>query len=63
LIGKKQGKQRKRIKIRTKAKDKLIDSHNKFIQITLNINKFKINFKDSYKIFPVSLNDLANILS
>lgn len=41
----------------------MIDTHNKFIQITLNINKFKIIFKDSYRIFPVSLNDLCNILN
>jgi DNA polymerase type B, organellar and viral len=40
----------------------LIDSHNKFIQITLEIDKLKIVFKDSYRIFPVSLNDLCNIL-
>lgn len=41
----------------------LIDTHNKFISITLNINKFKIIFKDSYRIFPVSLDDLCNILN
>jgi hypothetical protein len=41
----------------------LIDNHNKFIQITLHIDKLKIVFKDSYRIFPVSLNDLCNILS
>jgi DNA polymerase type B, organellar and viral len=61
----------------------LIDHHNKFIQIILNIsespstslavamakvqgqkkNKVKIVFKDSYRIFPVSLNDLCKILS
>jgi len=41
----------------------LIDSHNRFIQITLEINKLKIVFKDSYIIFPVSLNDLCSILS
>jgi hypothetical protein len=39
----------------------LIDSHNKFISITLNINKLKIIWKDSYRIFPVSLNDLSYI--
>jgi len=41
----------------------LIDTHNKFIQITLEIKKLKIVFKDSYRIFQVSLNDLCNILS
>jgi len=45
----------------------LIDSNNKFIQITLNIEtkelKLKIVFKDSYRIFPVKLSDLCNILS
>jgi hypothetical protein len=41
----------------------LIDSHNKFIQISLEINKLKIVFKDSYRIFPVSLKDLCKILS
>lgn len=41
----------------------LIDNHNKFIQITLEIEKLKIVFKDSYRIFPVSLNDLCDILS
>jgi hypothetical protein len=51
----------------------LIDNHNKFIQITLSIEKLKIVFKDSSlafarlrakdRIFPVSLNDLCNILS
>ena len=40
----------------------LIDTHNKFIQITLEIEKLKIVFKDSYRIFQVSLNDLCNIL-
>jgi len=41
----------------------LIDSHNKFIQITLEIQKLKIVFKDSYRIFTVSLNDLCSVLS
>lgn len=42
----------------------LIDSQNKFIQITLEIKKkIKIVFKDYYRIFPVSLQDLCNILS
>lgn len=40
----------------------LIDSHNKFIQITLEIKKLKIVFKDSYRIFPVSLQDFCQIL-
>jgi hypothetical protein len=49
----------------------IIDDHNKFIQIVwtgsygihLNhlksIGKFKITFKDSFRIFPISLNDLC----
>lgn len=41
----------------------LIDTHNKFIQISLKIKNLKIVFKDSYRIFPVSLNDLCKILS
>jgi hypothetical protein len=41
----------------------LIDSHNKFIQITLELKNLKIVFKDSYRIFQVSLNDLCEILS
>jgi hypothetical protein len=41
----------------------LIDNHNKFIQITLEIEKIKFIFKDSYRIFPVSLNDLCDVLS
>jgi hypothetical protein len=40
----------------------LIDNHNKFIQITLQVDKVKVIFKDSYRIFPVSLNDLCEIL-
>ena len=41
----------------------LIDSHNKFIQITLEVQKLKIVFKDSYRIFSVSLKDLCSVLS
>ena len=41
----------------------LIDTHNKFIQISLDLQKLKIVFKDSYRIFQVSLNDLCSILS
>ncbi len=41
----------------------LIDSHNKFIQITLELQNLKVVFKDSYRIFQVSLNDLCSILS
>jgi len=40
----------------------LIDNHNRFIQIIIQIDKFKIVWKDSYRIFPVSLDDLCNIL-
>lgn len=41
----------------------LIDTHNKFIQITLEKKNLKIVFKDSYRIFQISLNDLCSILS
>ena len=41
----------------------LINSHNKFIQITLELQKLKIVFKDSYQILQVSLNDLCSIFS
>jgi hypothetical protein len=39
----------------------IIDDKNKFIQITLNHNKIKIVWKDSYRIFPVSLNELCKV--
>jgi len=41
----------------------IIDDKNKFIQISWNIgvNENIINFKDSYRIFPVSLAELCNI--
>jgi DNA polymerase type B, organellar and viral len=38
-------------------------SHNKFIQITIELKKLKIVFKDSYRIYQVSLKDLCDILS
>jgi hypothetical protein len=41
----------------------IVDPQNKFIQITLELKNLKIVFKDSYRIFPVSLKDLCNILS
>jgi DNA polymerase type B, organellar and viral len=41
----------------------LIDSHNKFIQISLELKNIKIVFKDSYRVFQVSLKDLCSILS
>ena len=37
----------------------IIDNHNKFIQITFQIDKLKICWKDSYRIFPVSLYNLC----
>jgi len=41
----------------------IIDDKNKFIQISWNIgvNENIINFKDSYRILPVSLAELCNI--
>ena len=54
-------------KNKTKQEQKLLlgktRHHNKFIQIILEIGKLKIVFKDSYRIFLVSLNDLCDILS
>lgn len=48
----------------------IIDDSNKFIQISLNINKGKskdksnfIKFKDSYRIFPISLNKLGDVFN
>jgi hypothetical protein len=40
----------------------IIDDKNKFIQITFNLDKFKITWKDSYRIFPVSLDNLCKSL-
>nr|UZS78130.1 DNA polymerase [Lentinula edodes]WEX32046.1 DNA polymerase [Lentinula edodes] len=37
----------------------IIDNNNKFIQITFKYDKFKINWKDSYRIYPISLDDLC----
>lgn len=37
----------------------IIDKDNKFIQIIANIEGHKFTFKDSMRIFPVSLNDLC----
>lgn len=37
----------------------IIDNNNKFIQITFKYKKLKINWKDSYRIYPVSLDDLC----
>jgi len=39
----------------------LIDEQNKFILIEWKIGKNKIKFLDSYRIFPVSLNEFTNI--
>lgn len=41
------------------ALNTIIDDQNKFIQITVNYNDVKIIWKDSYRIFPLSLNDLC----
>lgn len=37
----------------------IIDNNNKFIQISFKYYKFKINWKDSYRIYPISLDDLC----
>jgi hypothetical protein len=39
----------------------IIDDKNKFIQITLNCGDNKIVWKDSYRIFPVSLEELCKV--
>jgi hypothetical protein len=43
----------------------IIDNQNKFISINFNIDKYKttIKFIDSYRIFPVSLEELCKIFS
>lgn len=41
----------------------IIDDKNKFIQISLTLGDHKIFWKDSYRIFPVSLQELANIFN
>ena len=39
----------------------IIDTQNKFILITLQLPNVKITFKDSYRIFPVSLPELCQV--
>ena len=39
----------------------IFDNQNKFIQIEININKSKITWKDSYRIFSVSLENLCKV--
>lgn len=41
----------------------IIDDDNKFILISVKINDLEIIFKDSYRIFPVSLNDLCKVFN
>lgn len=41
----------------------LIDDQNDFITITVKIGDFKLIFKDSYRIFPVSLNELCKVFN
>jgi hypothetical protein len=41
--------------------DALIDEGKSFISISLNINNIKIVWKDSIRIFPMSLNDFCNL--
>ncbi len=41
----------------------IIDDKNKFIQIIFNINKTKMVWKDSYRIFPVSLDNLCKVFN
>jgi hypothetical protein len=39
--------------------ESIIDKDNKFIQIVAEIEGHKFTFKDSMRLFPVSLNDLC----
>jgi hypothetical protein len=39
----------------------IIDHHNKFIQITLKLEDRKFIWLDSYRIFPISLNQLCEV--
>nr|YP_010130264.1 DNA polymerase [Clavaria fumosa]QPZ51166.1 DNA polymerase [Clavaria fumosa] len=41
----------------------IIDDKNKFIIISLKLNKHKIVFKDSFRIFPVSLDQLCKVFN
>lgn len=41
----------------------IIDDKNNFILITVKINDLEIIFKDSYRIFPCSLNDLCKVFN
>ena len=41
----------------------IIDDKNKFIIITLKLSNYKIIFKDSYRIFPISLNELCKVFT
>lgn len=41
----------------------IIDHHNKFINITLNIDSGKTIYLDSYRIFSVSLNELCKVFN
>jgi len=39
----------------------IIDQHNSFVQISIKIANFEIIFKDSLRIFPISLNELSKV--
>jgi len=41
----------------------IIEDKNKFIVISLKLNNFKIVFKDSYRIFPISLSELCKVFT
>lgn len=41
----------------------IIDNHNKFISISIKLANGKITWKDSYRIFPVSLDNLCGVFN
>ena len=43
--------------------DTIIDDKNKFIIIILKLNGYNLTFKDSYRIFPISLNELCKVFN
>lgn len=41
----------------------IIDDHSKFISITLKLEDYELTWKDSYRIFPVSLKNLCKVFN
>lgn len=49
------------LKYKPEQVNTIIDHHNKFIQITLKLKDKKFIWLDSYRIFPISLNELCKV--